>query len=95
MRIDMLLVGLILFSLGIVSLLAFTMLSNYIITLYPISGYLGLGMIVISFPLLYKGIFSIPPYRYEIVSPSSDLREDPQDLETFEEWEGEETVFYP
>ena len=94
MRIGMLIVGLVLFSFGVAMLLAFTVLSDYIITLYPLSGYFGLGIVLVSFALLYKGIFSMPPYRYEVVASASSSEEEDHDLDTFEEWESEESVFF-
>lgn len=62
MRLRLFLLGMFLFIFGTVLLLSFTLLSNYIATFYPVSGYLGIVTILVSFPLLYKGIFAKPRY---------------------------------
>ncbi|HDD56888.1 MAG TPA: hypothetical protein ENF43_00010 [Thermoplasmatales archaeon] len=62
MRLSIFLLGLLLFIIGTALLLSFTLLSNYIATFYPVSGYLGIGVILVGFALLYKGIFAKPRY---------------------------------
>lgn len=83
--------GLILFLFGMGLLFIFDLLSGYIITLYPISGYLGLAVVLISFVLLYVGICS-KSSRQE-ATPTAPCSTD-NHTEDFEEWEGEDTFLY-
>lgn len=91
MKISMLIGGLILFSFGVVLMLSFRIIRDYIITLYPLSGYVGFALLIISFFLIYKGIFSRSLPKYDVVASNSSNEGNVPD---FEEWGGEEVSLY-
>lgn len=93
MKIELLITGVILFLFGLTLLLAFAIVPDYVVTLYPMSGYLGLGITLIGFILLYKGIFSPSLHQYKVVKSGSGTVGESADLESLEEW-GSEDIFF-
>lgn len=57
MRLDLFVSGLILFSLGTFLIHIFMMMTDYITTIYPLCGYIGMGAATLGVLLLYIGIF--------------------------------------
>ena len=76
MRLSIFSIGLLLFTLGIALLLSFVLLPNYIATFYPVSGYLGIGVVLVSFALFYKGVFAKPKYIEVELPVSEESREE-------------------
>ncbi|HEX17011.1 MAG TPA: hypothetical protein ENG60_01155 [Thermoplasmatales archaeon] len=84
MRVSILILGLVIFFLGFLMLILFAIIPRYTVTLYPLSGYLGICLTTVSLFLIYKGIFSQGQKRSPSVSSEDQL----------EEWESEEIVMY-
>ncbi len=57
MRIDLLISGVILFAIGVILMHLFAMMTDYITTIYPLSGYMGIGSSIAGILLIYAGIF--------------------------------------
>ncbi len=57
MRIDLLISGIILFVIGVILIHLFAAMTDYITTIYPLSGYVGISSSTIGILLIYEGIF--------------------------------------
>lgn len=57
MRIDLLISGGILFAIGVILIHLFAMMTDYITTVYPLSGYMGIGASIVGILLIYAGMF--------------------------------------
>lgn len=57
MRMDLLISGVILFAIGVILIHLFAIMTDYITTVYPLSGYMGIGSSIAGILLICAGMF--------------------------------------